>query len=163
MTSPDCYACGKEARFAELPPRERVACDAHWRVAHAFGTAVPGWLVLLPRRHVAAVHDLTDDEAGSLGTWQVRLSRALRAVTGCAKTYVVQFAEAEGFAHVHFHLVPRAADLPQEHRGPGVFGLLGKPAGERVTDEAADRTALALRAWLGDTGLPAGPSQDSPA
>ncbi|MFJ9944127.1 HIT family protein [Streptomyces erythrochromogenes] len=149
MTTPDCYACGKEAELNELPPRERVAQDRHWRVAHALNSALPGWLVLLPRRHVVAVHDLTDAEASALGAWQVRLSRALRSVTGCTKTYVVQFAEAEGFAHVHFHIVPRTADLLPEHRGPGVFGLLRRPEQEWVTAEQADRMAHALRSRLG--------------
>jgi diadenosine tetraphosphate (Ap4A) HIT family hydrolase len=149
MTPPACYPCEKEAQFDALPPRERVASDQYWRVAHAFGTALPGWLVLLPRRHVTAVHDLTDAEAAALGTWQVRLSRALRDVTGCDKTYVVQFAEAEGFAHVHFHIVPRTAELPREQRGPGVFELLRAPKSERVTADQADRMALALRARLG--------------
>ncbi|MFJ9559338.1 HIT family protein [Streptomyces fuscichromogenes] len=148
MTTPGCYACRKEAEFDGLPPRERVVHDRHWRVAHAFGTTVPGWLVLLPRRHVAAVHDLTDAEASTLGTWQVGLSRALRDVTGCAKTYVVQFAEAEGFAHVHFHIVPRMAELPAGHRGPGVFELLRRPEPEWVTPDRADRLARSLRARL---------------
>jgi diadenosine tetraphosphate (Ap4A) HIT family hydrolase len=124
--SRDCLACDNNARFASLPPRECIAADRHWRVAHAFGTALPGWLVLVPRRHVTAIAELTDAEALRLGEWQVRLSRALHAVTGCAKTYVAQFAEAEGFAHVHFHVVPRMPDLPGEWRGPKVFGLLGR-------------------------------------
>ncbi|MFB8029687.1 HIT family protein [Streptomyces sp. NPDC056465] len=154
MTTSGCYACDREARFGDLPPRECVASDEHWRVAHSFTTSVPGWLVLLPRRHVTAVHDLTDAEAATLGAWQIGLSRALRGVTGCEKTYVVQFAEAEGFAHVHFHIVPRPADLAPEHRGPGVFGLLRAPEHERVTAAQADRTALSLRARL--RGRPAG-------
>ncbi|MFE3588047.1 HIT family protein [Streptomyces niveus] len=148
MTTPDCYACGKEAEFDDLSPRECVVHDQHWRVAHSFNTAVPGWLVLLPRRHVAAVHDLTDAEAAALGVWQVKLSQALRTVTGCAKTYVVQFAEAEGFAHVHFHIVPRMADLQPEHRGPGIFELLRRPEQERVTADQADQLAHALRTQL---------------
>lgn len=148
MTAPDCYACAKEARFDELPPRECVVFDQHWRVAHVFDTALPGWLVLLPRRHVTAVHELTDAEAAALGTWQVKLSRALREVTGCVKTYVVQFAETEGFAHVHFHIVPRMANLPEAQRGPGVFELLGGPEHERVTADQADHVAHALRAQL---------------
>ncbi|MFG3285594.1 HIT family protein [Streptomyces sp. NPDC048111] len=148
MTTPDCYTCSKEAQFDDLPPRERVVHDQHWRVAHAFNTAVPGWLVLLPRRHVTAVHDLTDAEASALGVWQVRLSRALRSITGCPKTYVVQFAEAEGFAHVHFHIVPRMTDLQAEHRGPGIFDLLRRPEREWVTADQADHMAHSLRAQL---------------
>ncbi|GAA3076557.1 HIT family protein [Streptosporangium carneum] len=141
-----CHPCDREAEFDALPPRERVAFDEHWRVAHAFGTALPGWLVLVPRRHVTAVAALTDAEAAALGGWQVRLSRALHEVTGCVKTYVVQFAEAEGFGHVHFHLVPRMGDLPGEFRGPGVFGLLGRA--DAVSADRMDETADRLRRLL---------------
>jgi diadenosine tetraphosphate (Ap4A) HIT family hydrolase len=132
----------------DLPPRERIAADRYWRAAHAMNTALPGWLVLLPRRHVTTVAGLTDEEAAGLGLWQVRLSRALAAVTGCAKTYVVQFAEAEGFGHVHFHLVPRTADLPEQLRGPGVFALLNSPPELRVPTARMDELAVALGAAL---------------
>ncbi|MGC5015139.1 HIT family protein [Streptosporangium sp. DT93] len=148
MTTPaDCYTCEREARFGALPSRERIAFDEHWRVAHAIGTALPGWLVLVPRRHVTAIADLTDAEASGLGTWQVRLSRALHEVTGCAKTYVVQFAELEGFHHVHFHIVPRMVDLPRELRGRGVFDLLGR-TGDAIPDERMDETATTLARLL---------------
>lgn len=144
LKAPACHPCTQEDQFADLPLRERIAVDEHWRVAHAFDTALPGWLVLLPRRHVTAVHDLTDAEAEGLGTWQVRLSRALHEVTGCTKTYIAQFAEADGFAHVHFHIVPRMSDLPQEHRGPKVFALLGQPPQRRLPVAAMDDLALSL-------------------
>jgi diadenosine tetraphosphate (Ap4A) HIT family hydrolase len=144
----DCYSCGMDGAYDDLPPRERIAADRYWRVAHAMNTALPGWLVLVPRRHVTTVAGLTDEEAAGLGLWQVRLSRALADVTGCAKTYVVQFAEAEGFGHVHFHLVPRTADLPQQLRGPGVFALLNSPPELRVPTARMDELAVALGAAL---------------
>lgn len=130
-----------------MPARERIAADEYWRVAHAVGRALPGWLVLVPRRHVTAVADLTDDEAAGLGSWQVRVSRALREVTGCVKTYVVQFGEAKGFSHVHFHVIPRMADLPAEHRGPKVFGLRGDPVSDDV--DRMDELAVMLTRHLG--------------
>ncbi|MDR7276573.1 HIT family protein [Catenuloplanes atrovinosus] len=131
-----------------LPPRELVGADERWRVAHAFDSALPGWLVLVPRRHVESIAELTDAEAAGLGVWQVRLSRALRAVTGCAKTYLVQFAEKEGFAHVHFHVVPRMPDVPEDRRGPRVFGYLGAPEDQRVSVQEQDVIATALRGQL---------------
>ena len=140
----DCYTCAQEAAFGRLPPRELIAADDHWRVAHAIGGALPGWLVLLPRRHVTAIADLTDEEAAALGAWQVRLSRALGEVTGCAKTYVAQFAEAEGFGHVHFHVVPRMADQPADRRGPAVFGYLTVAPDERVPAQRMDELAVEL-------------------
>jgi diadenosine tetraphosphate (Ap4A) HIT family hydrolase len=148
-TATDCYTCAHEAAGRAAPPWERIATDDHWRVAHAFNTAVPGWLVLVPRRHVTALAELTDDEAATLGSWQVRLSRALARVLGCQKTYIAQFAEAEGFAHVHFHVVPRPPDLARELRGPRIFQLLGATDESRVGREEMTRLAAELAAQLG--------------
>ncbi|MBO3740209.1 HIT family protein [Actinoplanes flavus] len=143
----DCYACRNNETFDRLPPRERIAADRFWRVAHDFNSSLPGWLVLVPRRHATSIAELTDEEASTLGTWQVRLSRALQEVTGCVKTYVVQFAEKEGFAHVHFHIVPRMPDLPAERRGPGVFRYLND-TGARLPEARRDELAVAIRAAL---------------
>lgn len=149
VTAPgDCYACRQEREFDLLPPHERIAADEHWRTAHCIGTALPGWLVLLPRRHLTSVADLTDAEAADLGSWQVRLSRALHALTGCAKVYVMALGEAEGFSHVHFHLVPRAADFPVELRGPNVFDLLRRPTNEQVSETRMNEIALTVREHL---------------
>src|SRR5512139_3857420 len=144
----NCLPCDNNARIGSLPPRELIAHDPYWRVAHAFGTGTPGWLVLLPRRHVTAIAELTDAEAAVLGEWQVRLSRALHAVTGCVKTYVVQFAEAEGFSHVHFHVIPRMGDLAVDLRGPKVFGLTKRPDDQDLSTARRDEIALELRAHL---------------
>ncbi|MFI1989144.1 HIT family protein [Actinoplanes sp. NPDC020271] len=144
-----CYACQNNDLFDDLPPRERIAGDDCWRVAHDFTSSLPGWLVLVPRRHVTSIADLTDKEAGTLGIWQVRLSRALRTVTGCVKTYVVQFAEKEGFAHVHFHIVPRMPDLPADRRGPGIFQYPDRGATDsRLPEGQRDDLAVAIRAAL---------------
>lgn len=142
----DCLSCALERR-ADLPPRERIYLDAHWRVAHAFGTAQPGWLVVLPRRHVIALDELSRVEAAALGPVLRAVTSALREVTGCAKTYVALFAEAEGFGHVHFHVVPRHADLDPQLRGPGFALMGGEPAGH-VPDGDMDQLAGQLTAAL---------------
>lgn len=141
-----CYSCDREAEGDDLPDREMVAADEHWRIAHATGTALPGWLVLMPRRHVTELADLTEAEAGGLGRWQLRLAAALRAEFGADKTYVAQFGEQPGF-HLHFHVVPRPADLDEQLRGPRVFGLLGRtPETGELTEDERDRVARRLRA-----------------
>jgi diadenosine tetraphosphate (Ap4A) HIT family hydrolase len=149
LSGVDCLSCRNNDQIDALPPRERVAADAHWRVSHAFNSALPGWLVLVPRRHVTAIADLTDDEAAALGPWQVRLSRALHAVTGCQKTYLVQFAEQAGFEHVHFHLVPRMPGLPDTHRGRNVFQYLIPAPGRGISEGERDEVATALAQWMG--------------
>jgi diadenosine tetraphosphate (Ap4A) HIT family hydrolase len=127
------------------PLWDNILRTRYWDVVHSFNTALPGWLVLVCRRHVEAVHELTDDEATELGLLLRRVSLALREVTGCLKTYVIQFAEAEGHPHVHFHVVPRMADQPADRRGPQVFGYLGVPEGERVGEDVMNDLALRIR------------------
>ena len=144
-----CLSCASNAALADLPPRERVYVGPRWRVAHAFGTSLPGWLVMVPRRHVIALDELTAEEAADLGPLLRALTAAMRAVLGCSKTYVALFAEAEGFEHVHFHVVPRSPDMDPGLRGPRVFGHLGgDPAGHvpaQVMDQLAARIGQALR------------------
>ena len=147
MLTSDCYPCRNEA-LESLPPRENVVSTTHWRVAHAFNSALPGWLVLVPRNHVTAFADLSPDAADELGGLIRDLSVALQEVTGCVKTYLMQFAEAEGFGHLHIHLVPRAADLPAEFKGPRVFGYLTDDESRWIPAEELDVLAARLtEAW----------------
>lgn len=143
-----CYGCEQESEFDRLPLRERIAVDEHWRLAHAFDSALPGWLVLVTRRHVDSLADLRSEEAAALGGWQQRASAALKAVLGCERTYVVMFGEQPGF-HLHLHVVPRPAELPPEQRGPGIFALLGRPPAERVARNEMDEIARQLSGYLG--------------
>jgi diadenosine tetraphosphate (Ap4A) HIT family hydrolase len=130
-----------------------IACDEHWRVVHATGSGLLGWLVLVPRRHVVEIADLTDAESASLGGWQVRLARALAKEFGTSKTYVAEFGEAPGF-HLHFHLVPRLGDLDPTLRGPEIFGLLGVGKEKEISAADRDGNATKLAAHLSTSGRP---------
>jgi diadenosine tetraphosphate (Ap4A) HIT family hydrolase len=121
---------------------------AHWDVVHSYDSALPGWLVLVARRHVIAIDELTEEEACELGLLLRRVSLALKAAVGCLKTYVAQFAEAAEHPHVHFHVIPRMADQPPERRGPRVFEYLGAPPDQRVPEEEMNRIALKVRESL---------------
>jgi diadenosine tetraphosphate (Ap4A) HIT family hydrolase len=140
-----CYSCERSAILEELPDWERIVVDKHWRLAHSFNSALPGWLVAIPIRHVTALEDLTPEEAAPLGDLIYRSSRALRKVTGCQKVYVMFFAEAEGFGHVHFHLVPRMEKFTDEQKGPGVFTFLKLPEDQWVPEEERNRLAQSIR------------------
>jgi diadenosine tetraphosphate (Ap4A) HIT family hydrolase len=140
---PECLSCRNNDR-QDLPPRERVYVGPRWRVAHAYGTSLPGWLVVLPRRHVVALDELTAEEAADLGPLLRAVTSALREVTGCSKTYVALFAEAEGHQHVHFHVIPRQPGLNPGLRGARVFSLLGADPASEVPGPARDQIATEL-------------------
>jgi diadenosine tetraphosphate (Ap4A) HIT family hydrolase len=147
MDASACFACTNTAA-ATLPDREQVIRTEHWRVAHAFDSALPGWLVLLPTTHVLSYAELPDAAAAELGPLLLDLSRALPRLVDCVKTYQMVFSEAEGFAHLHLHLVPRPAELAPELRGPGIFGYLDRPQDEWVPTDRMDELARQLRALV---------------
>src|SRR5215472_1505467 len=145
--NPECLTCIQNDK-PDLPPRERVLVAPEWRVAHAFGTVLPGWLVVVPRRHVTALDELTPAEAAELGPLLRNVTAAMRTVLACTKTYVALFAEAEGFAHVQFHVIPRAADLDADLRGPRIFGLLGGDSERHVPESVMDDIATSIATAL---------------
>jgi len=109
---------------------------------------LPGWLVLVARRHIESLDELTDPEAVELGRLIRRTSFALKEVTGCIKTYVIQFAEAAEHPHVHFHIIPRMADQPDNRHSTKIFGYLGVPEEERVSQEVMNAIAVKVREIL---------------
>ncbi len=119
-----------------------------WDVAHGFDSALPGWLVLVARRHIAAVDELTAAEAAELGPLIRRTSAALREVTGCIKTYVVQFAESPDHPHVHFHIIPRMANQPEDRKSVHIFEYLGVAESERVSEDQMNAIAASVRSFL---------------
>lgn len=131
--------------MAERPPREWIIESEGWRVAHAINSALPGWLVVLPLRHVVSLSQLTVEETAAIGPLLVGATRALQRVTACPRTYVMLLAEAEGFHHLHFHVVPRMADWPHELHGVRVFDFLRRDPSEQLSEQAMDAFALRLR------------------
>ena len=116
-----------------------------WDVVHHNSTTLPGWLVLVVRRHIGAIDELTNQEAIESGVLLRQVSLALKETTGCLKTYVVQFAEMAGHEHVHFHVIPRMVYQPENRRGINVFKYSGVSAEERVSEEIMNDIALKIQ------------------
>jgi diadenosine tetraphosphate (Ap4A) HIT family hydrolase len=145
-----CKTCELVARrdAGKAPAWDCIHRTQSWDVVHSYNTALPGWLVLVLRRHIEAIDELTDEEAAELGILLRRTSLALKEITGCAKTYVMQFAEMAEHPHVHFHVVPRMANLPEERRSTKIFGYLGVSEEERVSKELMNDIAAKVRKIL---------------
>jgi diadenosine tetraphosphate (Ap4A) HIT family hydrolase len=122
-----CLSCRSNSGEARISPGQPIHEGRFWVVEHAYPSSLLGWTVIVLRRHVEAIHELTSPELAELGQLQGAVARALRHALRCAKEYSVCFAEGPGFEHVHFHLVPRAPNLPPEQRGGGVFVHLRSP------------------------------------
>lgn len=145
-----CLTCKltRQRDAGTAPLWDNIWRTAYWDVVHAYNTSLPGWLVLVARRHIEAVAEPTEAEAAELGLLQQRVSLLLGEVTGCVKTYIIQFAEAKEHPHVHFHVVPRLADQPEAYRSTNIFGYLGVPEAERVPEADMDAIVLQIRQGL---------------
>lgn len=132
--SPDCAFCAVDLDTA--PPRERAHLTENWRVT-AHRSALAGWMLLIPRRHIESLSELSTGEARELGSLLREAAAVHQREFDAVKTYVMQFAE--GVKHVHFSLAPRRADLPPDRVGAAVSAYNAKD--EPLSD--ADRDALA--------------------
>lgn len=132
----------------EAPPWDSIYRSAYWDVVHAYNTSYFGWLVLVARRHIEALDELTFAEAADLGALLREASQALKQHTGCQKTYVMQFAESADHPHVHFHVVPRMPDQAPEDLAFRVMRHLGVPMSERCSEDDMNALALAIRGRL---------------
>lgn len=132
----------------ERPLWDAIYRTRFWDVVHSYNTALPGWTVLVARRHIEAIADLSPEESVELGRLITATSQALHDVTRCLKTYIIQFAEAAEHPHVHVHVVPRMADQPLDRAGPKIFGYLGVPESQRVPEQTMNQIAQAMRAAL---------------
>ena len=107
----------------------------YWDIVHGYGTGLPGWLVIVARRHIRSIDEMSAVEAVELGKMLRRVSIAIKKVTGCVKTYVLQFAEHPDHPHVHFHVVPRMKDQPEDRKATKIMAYLHVPEDEQVSEE----------------------------
>lgn len=145
-----CYTCEllKKRDGGNAPLWDCIYRSPYWDVVHSYNTALLGWLVLVVRRHIEAVDEMTTDEALELGKMIHQVSLVLKEVTGCLKTYVIQFAEHPEHPHVHFHIIPRMADQPEDHKSTNIFKYLGVAEGEQVSKEEMNRIASRVQSSL---------------
>jgi len=145
-----CKTCELIARrdAGDAPMWDAIHRTDHWDLVHAYNSSLPGWLVLVARRHIAALADLNAAEAAELGPLIQKVSAALHEVTGCHKTYLAQFAEHPDHPHVHLHLVARRLDDPPETRGPAVFAYIDDATRPLVDGARMNDLARRLQAAL---------------
>ena len=141
--SAECWSCPALSGVQRISPGPFIYEGRYWVVDHAYPTRLAGWLVLVLKHHAEALHDHSAEEMMEMGDLIRRSCFVLRAVTGCQKEYVSLYAEAPHFAHLHVHIMPRAADLPANLRGPRIFGLL--TAENAVTPEVVHAPSEELR------------------
>lgn len=132
MDEPACFICDKH-RDQDGSSHAAILDDGLIYAGHTLPLrstdVLLGYLMVEPRRHVARLGDLTDEEAARIGVVVNRLSHALRELEGADHVYSFVFGDA--VPHLHVHLAPRYPGTPLEQWGRGAVGLQDWEGGRR--------------------------------
>jgi diadenosine tetraphosphate (Ap4A) HIT family hydrolase len=131
----DCYTCRSIFGEQRISPGPTIVEGRHWMIEHAYPTRLKGWLGIVLKRHVEALHELTREEFAELSELQSLAVRLLHEGLDCAKEYVVCSAEAEHFQHIHFHVIAKPHNLPDEFKGTKIFAMINITEAEALPRE----------------------------
>ena len=129
-----CAVCATLAGPGRVEPLYE---DALWHVRPAPSPpGVPGWMMMITRRHVGGPAHFDDREARAFGPALRHFERVLERVTGALRIYTAALGESH--PHFHAHMVPRYATMPRDARAWSVFDLQrAVAAGELTVDPRA--------------------------
>jgi len=130
-----CLSCKSLSGEKRISPGPTIYDGKYWVVEHAYPIKLLGWLVIVLKRHLEAIHGLTNEEMLELCKLTTKTIKVLHSELKTEKEYVSCFAEAEGFHHIHFHVVPVNNNYPDENRGAKSFGLLTHSEEESIPKE----------------------------
>jgi diadenosine tetraphosphate (Ap4A) HIT family hydrolase len=145
---PNCFSCQALQGKISLTNVPRILETDHWIVEHVTPTCVKGWLVLVLKRHAEAIHQMRVDELNEFGRLLLLICQALHQTLHTEKEYVIQLAESEGFNHVHFHIIARLPDWPDELGGTEVFSGIGDEVKEPLNSEELAPIAYEIKSYL---------------
>lgn len=140
-----CLTCKSLRGEIKLAPGPVIYDGIYWRVEHVAPTALKGWLVIILKRHAAALHELSAEEFSEFGILSKTCTTLLFKKFECEKEYMACFAEGEGFRHIHVHIISKPNGLPSTNLGPHVFQLLGPKVATPLKDEVIEQICSELR------------------
>jgi diadenosine tetraphosphate (Ap4A) HIT family hydrolase len=151
---PGCAVCGSLGGPGAVRP---LFENELWHLRTISAPAgVPGWMLLVSRRHVPGPAFFDEREAASFGPTLRHLHRVLLEVTGALRIYTA--AMGESAPHFHCHLVPRYPSMPKDAKAWGVFDLQRAAAAGEIAVDAAEveRVAAAYERALRESPPPVG-------
>jgi diadenosine tetraphosphate (Ap4A) HIT family hydrolase len=131
--APTCAVCQSLSGDAPSTPLYE---DDLWHVRHAEPAGVPGWMLLITKRHVGGPAHFDDAEARAFGPALRHFERVLEEVTGALRIYTA--AMGESHPHFHAHMVPRTRDMPRGASAWSVFDLQRAVGAGEIEVDAAE-------------------------
>ena len=104
-----------------------------------------GHVFVEPKRHIAELADLTEQEAQIIGLYTSRIANALLHTENMEHIYT--FVIGDGVPHVHVHVIGRYSGAPREYWGPKVDEWPEAPRGK---DQEIEQVCTRLRNFLNE-------------
>lgn len=145
---PKCNTCLSIQGIIPLFPESKMYDGKYWIVEHAYPVLIRGWIVIILKRHVQALHELTAEEFQELAILQGKIAKVLNTELNSSKEYSVCFAEGPGFNHIHFHMISRTQEISEELRGDKIFAMLKTDVEQSLTKEQILPLCEKIRAEL---------------
>lgn len=131
----ECLSCKSNAGIKRISPGIPILESEYWVVEHAYPCALAGWLVIVLKRHCEEFHKLTEEEFLDLSKVQHSVIKGMHTYFQSEKEYIFCFAEAKGFKHIHFHVVPKTAAFDPQYMGAKVFHYLKAPKEDWIPEQ----------------------------
>ena len=147
-------SCGVCQSLYGDAPAAPIYEDDLWHVRHAEPAGVPGWMLLITKRHVGGPAHFDDAEARAFGPALRHFERVLEQITGALRIYTA--AMGESHPHFHAHMVPRYAQMPRDAKAWSAFDLQRAVGAGEVPIDLAEvaRVTEAYRRALAETPPP---------
>ena len=92
-------------------PSYRIAEDEHYYAFLDINPLAEGHTLVIPKREVDYIFDLTDDEYAGLQLFAKRVAAAIKAAIPCRKVGVAVLGLEVPHAHIHLVPITRESDM----------------------------------------------------
>ncbi len=148
LQAQDCLVCRKHRGLLQIPGgtiyEDDIVYVSHSQLWGEEQDHYLGHLFVEPKRHVADLSRLSEEEAQTIGLFVSRAARALEHVQGVEHVYA--FVIGDNVPHVHVHVLGRYPGAPREYWGPRVDEWPEAPRGDEVQIAAV---AQRIRVFMG--------------
>jgi diadenosine tetraphosphate (Ap4A) HIT family hydrolase len=141
----NCLTCQSVQGIINLSKYQRIHESEYWVVEHMSPCAIKGWIVVALKRHCTGLHELKADEFMNFAQIARNICLTMKYLQNSEKEYVMQFAEKDRFGHVHFHVISRLSDWPQELKGINIFNAINSSVCSPIMDDELEKYVIEFK------------------
>ena len=147
----ECLSCAIQQGIVKAPGG-LIAESKHFKAEQDFEIPIPGFIIVVSKRHVTSIDEFTEEEQIDFIKFWVKVRKAMRQALGLDNVYFVQEEDTEH--HFHVWLFPRYDWMTEEKFGRKINSVrpimeyarknMKTPENLKAVDEATEELREAL-------------------